>query len=283
MILPELVLPSRVNKHWKFSGIDQIDLCKDKTHFLSYPHKIDYQYNSRGFRDQEWPDSIAELKSSVWCIGDSFTAGIGSPQSHTWANCLATASNQRVINVSMDGASNEWIARVVESIVNEVAPDRIVIMWSYTHRRENPNADLSSEDRRLHSVRSSVEDDWNNFLDCKNRIDSITNAVQFTIPCFHPELLELADFWNSVRGPDWPQNAPQNILELNSLPLWILSELKELHQCLDTIQRALTLLPIVVETHKLIMVNSLDISRDGHHFDLVTSEWVAGKAATRLA
>ena len=58
MILPDFLLPSRVNKRWEFSGIDSIEQCLDKNHFKNYPHPITYSYNSRGFRDNEWPESI---------------------------------------------------------------------------------------------------------------------------------------------------------------------------------------------------------------------------------
>jgi hypothetical protein len=35
-------------------------------------------------------------------------------------------------------------------------------------------------------------------------------------------------------------------------------------------------------TTSVIQVDRLDIARDGHHFDLITAEWVATRAADRL-
>jgi hypothetical protein len=129
MLLAELILTNRIGQCWDFTGLDQFEQCRDKEHFKSYPYLIQYKYNSRGFRDQEWPISIEELKNAIWCIGDSFTVGLGSPLEHTWPYQLSNITQQRVINVSMDGASNEWIARMVQHIVHDIEPKNIVIMW----------------------------------------------------------------------------------------------------------------------------------------------------------
>ena len=283
MILSNLVLPGRANQHWKFVGMDQIDYCKDKSHFLSYPHKISYVYNSRGFRDLEWPNNIQELRDAIWCIGDSFTVGLGSPLEHTWPLRLSAITNRRIINVSMDGASNEWIARTTEKIVQAIDA-QIVIMWSYTHRRENVNPLLNDEQRRIHFSNCTDYDDWTNFLDCKKRVDSITNSVQFAIPFFRPELTSsVSNDWTLIRGPDWPVNSPSTVEELNSMPDWILDELKNLHGRLDKLRDNLARqqlhLPLPTT---IIPIESQDLARDGLHFDLITANWVATQAKIRL-
>jgi hypothetical protein len=279
MILHNLVLSSRVNQHCEFSGIDSFDHCKDKNHFLSYPHSITYNYNSRGFRDQEWPDNMQDLRDAVWCIGDSFTVGLGSPLEHTWPYLLSTAANQRIINVSMDGASNEWIARITENIVHAIDPTQIAIMWSYTHRRENANTLLSDELRRIHNIDSTDHDDWVNFLDCKKRVDLIANSVQFAIPFFCRN--SILDAWESMRGSDWPVNFPATVEELNSLPDWILHELENLHGRLDELRDNLAKRQSVYAT--VVPVKSRDRARDGHHFDLITADWVATRAKEHLS
>ena len=273
MILPNLVLPSRVNQRWKFSGLDHIDRCLDKKHFLSYPYNITYSYNSRGFRDQEWPESIQELKNAVWCIGDSFTVGLGSPMEHTWPVRLSKITNRRIINVSMDGASNEWIARITENIVQAIDPAQLVIMWSYTHRRESSDHLRNDELRRIPSSKCTDDNDWINFLDCKKRVDSITNSVQFAIPYFCPNYpsTNINDDWALIRGTDWPVHPPTTLQELNSLPDWVLSELNNLHGILSSLRNTLV-------TATVIPVEYQDLARDGHHFDLITADWVASQA-----
>jgi len=134
MILPDLILPGRANKNLQYTGLDSLEKCNNKQHFKNYPYRVNYNYNSRGFRDAEWPDN---LENVVWCIGDSFTVGLGCPLDHVWPRILQQKLNQRTINVSMDGASNEWIARRTCDIIDAIHPSTIIIQWSYTHRRED--------------------------------------------------------------------------------------------------------------------------------------------------
>jgi hypothetical protein len=144
MILPDFILPSRINQHWHYSGIDSVEHCKDKEHFKNYPYKISYHYNHRGFRDNDWPTSLNELETSIWCLGDSFTVGIGSPVEHTWPWLLQKNTNINTINVSMDGASNNWLARKAQRILEEIRPKVLIIHWSYISRREQ-NFESTSE------------------------------------------------------------------------------------------------------------------------------------------
>lgn len=116
--------------------MDSVDQCRDRAWFKQYPYSVEYRYNSRGYRDQEWPDSINELKHAIWCVGDSFTVGLGSPVEHTWPRILQQQLQTRTINVSLDGASNEWIARKTTKLLVTIAPKLVVIHWSYLHRRE---------------------------------------------------------------------------------------------------------------------------------------------------
>lgn len=136
MILPDFFLPTRANQCWNQSGIDSLEHCVDKNHYLNFPWPIEYNYNSRGFRDSEWPETLSELQRSIWCIGDSFTVGIGSPHAHTWPVLLQQQTGIRCINVSMDGASNQWIAKKATRIISTIAPDWVVLHWSYISRRE---------------------------------------------------------------------------------------------------------------------------------------------------
>ncbi len=136
IILPDLCLGSKQNQHFEYSGMDSLEKCQNKKHFLGYPHKINYSFNSRGFRDQEWPSSMQELQDAIWCIGDSFTVGVGSPYNHTWPQILSLRTNARTVNVGMDGASNNWISRRVNDIMQTINPRRMIVMWSYVERRE---------------------------------------------------------------------------------------------------------------------------------------------------
>lgn len=178
MILPDFILPSRVNQHWQYSGLDSINGCLDKAWFKQYPHTVEYYYNSRGFRDTEWPDSVNELKNSIWCVGDSFTVGLGSPIEHTWPYLLNKKLKKQTINISMDGASNDWISRKVVRILKEIQPKNMVIHWSYIERRESDNCLLNDEDRRLPYLVKDLDNGFDNLQLCVKSVEQHSGACQ---------------------------------------------------------------------------------------------------------
>ena len=234
MILPDFILHSQVDARWHYSGSDSIEGCFDKKHFKNYPYPIEYVYNSRGFRDAEWPNSIDELKNAIWCIGDSFTVGIGSPLEHTWPYLLQQQTGRRCINVSMDGASNEWIARKTQAIIKEINPTNIVTMWSYPHRREKKDNSLSDEDRRTHVETVDALENAVNFKSC---IDSLSHSgiTHTVIP-------------NAYNSQNFIINHINNIY----------------HNVAD----------IIEVLDKIKQVPQLDYARDFHHFDKLTSQWL---------
>jgi hypothetical protein len=65
MILPDFVLPIRANAQWDYSGMDDPNFCLDPKHFKRYPYSVQYNFNSRGYRDAEWPQSLEELRNAI--------------------------------------------------------------------------------------------------------------------------------------------------------------------------------------------------------------------------
>tara|TARA_R110000822_G_C15309055_1_gene492666 strand:+ start:336 stop:1181 length:846 start_codon:yes stop_codon:yes gene_type:complete len=276
MILPDFILQSRVNACWNESGIDSIKRCLDKTHFKNYPHKVEYSYNSRGFRGAEWPDSVEELTNAIWCIGDSFTVGVGSPLEHTWPYLLQQRTRRRCINVSMDGASNEWIARKTQEIIKQINPTDIVIMWSYPYRRENKNLLLSDEDRRIDAVKVPFVEDFVNFKSC---IDSVAqfNVKHTAIPHFSADndLNELVEKYNDVKDVTWPSVVTND--DFSNLPLDIVTELINDFKVYDRMLELSEMVSIIdycKSVHDLLEVEQSDYARDYYHFDLVTAKWL---------
>jgi hypothetical protein len=295
MVLPNFFLNTRANQNWTESGLDSVDKCIDKVHFNNFPYSITYNYNSRGFRDAEWPETKQELQDAIWCIGDSFTVGVGSPIEHTWPNVVSQQQQKRIINVSMDGASNEWIARKSIDIYNEINPSHMIIMWSYFHRREE-QSDKSDEDRRNFACMDSGIEDVKNWLGCINRVSNyIKNFIHFIIPnpTARPNFTEMCELiqktWNNIKGCDWPAECPTTLTEFNKLDQEILNELHRLHKVFSWLLKSLQELEdtrLVEEMYKSQSmqiknyrgeVPKLDIARDGHHFDILTSQWVAAE------
>lgn len=275
-ILPEVRVTEWSMLKTKYSGIDSLGECLDRQWFQQWQYLIDYQYNRRGFRDLEWP---ADLSGRVWCVGDSFTAGIGSPFNHTWPNVFSNKTAQQVINISMDGASNNWMARKCCEIYTEVQPKTFVIMWSYIHRREEPNAEKSDYNRRIFQCNTSIEQDYENLNDCRQLVKMHcvnSNIIELIVPGWRPGLTQ-SDY-NKIRDSSWPVL----ITDINNQPR-ILEELERVHhQDTELILERIAAEKKFATIDQIIQVPQLDRARDGHHFDIVTASWVAEQLALKL-
>jgi len=144
--LDEIVLTYTVDEFSTSLGIDSFAHCQDKTHYNAWTKLIIYKFNSLGYRDEEWPDDV---EHAVWCFGDSFTLGIGQAQEDTWHQLVQSKLASRVINISMNGASNTWIGRRAKFVLENFNPTAILIQWSYVHRREDPDTTKPDELRAL--------------------------------------------------------------------------------------------------------------------------------------
>ena len=296
MILPNLCLRSRVNKHWAYSGIDSPEYCQDPKSFDQYPYPVRYDYNSRGYRDDEWPGNLQQLKESIWCLGDSFTVGIGQPFAHIWPQILQFRTGRRCINISMDGASNDWISRVATDIVTAIHPRDMVVMWSFTHRRELDKPDLDDENRRIWHSQDSKEQDRSRWIALSNQLGSLAcNVVQLTVPDFdravdHNPLQIIKHDWNRIKGDDWP-TCPRNLDEFENLSTSIKEELQSLHGCYWAMQAQLARekeVPTIYESKALVnhiihVHQRLDLARDHYHFDILTSQWIVDEIMPYLS
>ena len=274
MILPDFVIPSRVNQIWDVSGIDTFKDCYNRSHFMSYAHKVLYQYNSRGFRDAEWPCDLSNLKSSIWCLGDSFTAGIGSPVEHTWPYVLQEQTRTRTINVSMDGASNNWISRKALQIISDVEPNHLVIHWSFISRREQ-------------SIDQIKENSWQEFY--QNIADpnwpSCSWKDQQKLPSF------IVDEIQTLHSPWEPQLNDEN-RRLQSINSTTEQDIENTLACIDLVDSVATSTKIIHSfvpnfspggQGKLVQTRikgtcipefiRLDWARDYFHYDIKTSRF----------
>ena len=285
MILPDFVLRFRVNELWQFSGIDSIESCWDKKHFKNYPYRVEYAYNSRGFRDQEWPESIEELKNAIWCIGDSFTVGIGSPLEHTWPYLLQQQTGRRCINVSLDGASNEWIARKGISLLNVISPDVIIAHWSYTHRREITNSQI---------IELKWPDFYNNIKDSSwpvcNSFDDITklpDRIQLEITHVHDVgVLTRHDEERRIEVSNATAE-DDNINTLSSIAALAAActDTKLIHSFVPKFCRADLEHQFFSQFNNIadyVKCSQIDTARDGHHYDILTAQSFVDKLVEQI-
>jgi hypothetical protein len=284
VILPDFILPSRVNQHWTYSGLDSPGQCLDQQHFDNYPLAVEYNYNSRGFRDLEWPVSVDELKQAIWCVGDSFTVGLGSPIEHTWPWLLQKQTGQRVINISMDGASNNWISRKVLKILSEVQPKIIVVQWSYLFRDENSNTALDDEQRRqqysdqtLSLSRAQLLERFIQLVNTVEQAQTNTVIVHSFVPGFYFSTTA-SDEWSKFTGVGWPQ-LPKDAKSFAELPSNVHSELKmfEQHDVFRLYAELLCAMQVYVDEFV-----KQDLARDGHHYDLLTATGFVNAVCEKL-
>ena len=132
------------------SGVDTLKYCFNKEHYLSYPKDISYRYNSRGFRDAEWPEDLSDV---IWCVGDSFTVGIGQPVEETWPQLLQNKTGKRCLNLGEDACSNDSMALRIQEICRSYNPKIIVIMWSYLSRRRHHNKNVHHDKNSFGAIK----------------------------------------------------------------------------------------------------------------------------------
>jgi hypothetical protein len=222
-LLPNCQIPELAGQHTDYYSADSPELCSNIQHFRAYPHHIDYKFNSRGFRDQEWPQDLAQLQTSIWCIGDSATVGVANPLEHTWVHLLGQRTGRRTINVSMTGASNTWIARKACEILQEIKPQHVVIQWSYFSRRESINTTRTELDRQLqHDSVLELSRDVDHFKQCLNQVELVkghTVVVHSVVPDAFAgiSVKEIRGWWYTHRLPHWPDQTPRSWAEITDL------------------------------------------------------------------
>ena len=267
MILPELFLPSLAGTVSEYSGLDSPDRCFDQQYFASYPHPVLYRYNSRGFRDKEWPNQFDHV---IWCVGDSFTHGLGAPQSHAWPAVLQRRTGRRCINVSMDGASNNWIACTALAILTEFPTADVVLHWSFLHRRELDIA--QALEKKFDFFYNSVRDPtWPN---CEfNQFDQLPQHIQLELTHMHGWT---TDIYSNDRVTQYVHSSTVEDIE-NTM------------QCIDALPQHVihsaipNWTPPDIAIDGVIVTDQIDFARDGFHYDIDTSELLVDKIMSALA
>ena len=267
MLLPELFLPSRARKTLDYSGMDSPEWCLDLVHFNSYAWPVQYTYNSRGFRDAEWPTDFSQV---IWCVGDSFTVGLGAPAQHTWPAVLQHRTGRRCINVSLDGASNNWIARTALAILTEFPTADVVVHWSFLHRRELDDQQVLQ--KKFDCLYNSVRDpswpkcDFTEFDQLPQRIQKeLTQVHGWNTNIFSDD--RVTQYIYSDHNQDIEntktciQQLPSTVIH-SHIPNWA---------------------PTGTEINNIISIKQVDLARDGFHYDIKTSELLVDKIMSALA
>ena len=214
-------VPGMIDYQGQYSGMDTPGkaLAMSVKDFHDYPiQDFDYQYNSWGFRGEDFEQYIGE-KVNI-CLGDSMAVNIGGPVEHGFCSQLAEHFDIPTLNFGMVAAGNDAIFKVYESAIRFFDVQNTFVMYSFLHRR------LVDGKFEQHTY-TDYKEDFSYFN--KQRIP---NAIECALPgwcwsdeekqflsnqgIYVPWVLYFSDHqtmdrrfivkesYNNLRGPDWP-------------------------------------------------------------------------------
>ena len=169
-----ITIPYYVNMVCNTIGLDSLSHCINKSHYRSYPTDIVYKFNSMGYRDIEQYSG-----DEILAIGDSFTLGLGVNAEDTWPAQLSKMLNYPVLNFSLNGASNDWIARRASELMNFFNPKAIIVHYTFSHRRERPFPDWHDNER---TECEPIYTDKENLINWKKNFETVENL---SVPVIH--------------------------------------------------------------------------------------------------
>jgi|APGre2960657404_1045060.scaffolds.fasta_scaffold73489_2 hypothetical protein len=90
---------------------------------LDSPECISYQFNSYGFRDQEF-----DSRDCALAFGCSFTQGIGIGELDTWPRLLSSILGIHVWNLGIGGCALDTIFRISEYYIKHLKPKYVLLL-----------------------------------------------------------------------------------------------------------------------------------------------------------
>lgn len=158
-------------------GHDSYQNCFNKAHYKNF-ESVEYQFNEIGFRTK----SIDQFRGDeILAIGDSFTLGLGVNANQRWTEQLEHMIDYPVLNFSLNGASNDWIARKANQLLKFFQPRYLIIHWTFMHRRERPNCDWSDDERTECEPLYTAQENFENWLKNYQSI-KFANTIHSAIP-----------------------------------------------------------------------------------------------------
>lgn len=181
-------------------GMDSAEQCSDRQLFAQYP-AVSYHFNEIGFRTH----SVKCFDPrAILVLGDSFTLGLGVNCEHRYSDIIEQQLEHQVLNFSLNGASNDWIARKLQQLLAHFDPRAIIIHYTFSHRRERPNSDWFDDERTECEPFYSSEQNLENWRKNFAQIQSLTQGnrvVHSFIPNWHDHTVNYNAFGPDVLPP----------------------------------------------------------------------------------
>jgi hypothetical protein len=155
-------------------GLDSQAHCFDRILFDRHP-AVHYQFNQVGFRTH----SVDKFKhNAILVIGDSFTLGLGNNVETRYTDILEQQLSHQVLNFSLNGASNDWIARKLQQLLQLFQPRAIVIHYTFSHRRERPQSDWHDDERTECEPFYSSQENYQNWFTNFRTIQALAGDIK---------------------------------------------------------------------------------------------------------
>jgi hypothetical protein len=162
---------------------------------------VTYQFNEIGFRTH----SANQMKSdAILVLGDSFTLGLGVNVSDRYTDILEKQLSHQVLNFSLNGASNDWIARTLPKLLTLFCPRAVVIHYTFSHRRERPHPEWHDDERTECEPFYSSAENFDNWMTNFNLICGAaggTKLIHSFIPDWHDQGVDYDKLGKNIISP----------------------------------------------------------------------------------
>jgi hypothetical protein len=109
-----------------------------------------------------------------------------------------------VLNFSLNGASNDWMARKLQQLLTVFQPRAIIIHYTFSHRRERPQTDWHDDERTECEPFYSSKENYQNWLTNFNTIQSLSGNIKLIhsfIYNWHDQPVDYLKLGNDVIPP----------------------------------------------------------------------------------
>jgi hypothetical protein len=215
--IPELIAKKNLVTNW--SGTDNENNFKNNHNKKFDKDSIIYQYNSYGFRCQEF--DLTCTKPSVLCIGCSFTEGIGISANKTWVYHIEkNFPEYAVYNLGVGGGSADTVSRILYNIGNLLNTKIVFVLWPSLFRYELYNKcyvnfivpEMGSD---FYASRALTDEHATNLKE-KNRaiVNLLSSLYNYRVIELNSNAVAISDYGRDRHpGPIWHQNIAKMFLE----------------------------------------------------------------------
>lgn len=193
-------IPFYANLQANSLGLDSREHSINRRMFDQHP-LVTYKFNEIGFRTH----SVVEVEpDAILVLGDSFTLGLGNNLADRYTDILEQQLSHQVLNFSLNGASNDWIARTLQKLLKLFCPRAIIIHYTFSHRRERPFPNWHDDERTECEPFYSSDENFNNWMTNFNLICSTAGDIKLIhsfIPNWHDQEIDYDNLGKNIIPP----------------------------------------------------------------------------------